>query len=104
MLLLNLDAFQYPMAVSWSPWSMIVHSDPSAATSAQPLAPTRSARHSPPSALASALQAVHVASPEGPERAGLDAALIASFPCYPYKVPAAPDVECGHVTGCCLPP
>ena len=41
------------------------------------------------SAFVPAAQALHIASPEGPERAGLDAALIASFPSYPYKVPAA---------------
>lgn len=50
------------------------------------------------------MQAVHIASPEGPERAGLEAALIASFPSYPYKVPAAPDVESGYINGCRLHP
>ena len=56
------------------------------------------------SAFVPAAQALHIASPEGPERAGLDAALIASFPSYPYKVPAAPDVESGCINGCCLHP
>ena len=46
-----------------------------------------------------AAQALHVDNPEGPVRAGLDAALIASFPSYPYKVPAAPDVESGQADG-----
>ena len=30
---------------------------------------------------------------------GLDAALISSFPAYPYKVPAAPDLESGNIIG-----
>ena len=53
------------------------------------------------SSLVSATQALQIVSPESAERPGLDAALIASFPSYAYKVPAASDVESGSVIGCC---
>ena len=46
----------------------------------------------------SAVQAVHVATAE-PQRLGIDTAVINSFPLYPYKVPAAPDVETGKAHG-----
>lgn len=49
----------------------------------------------------SATQALQIVSPESAERPGLDAALIASFPSYAYKVPAASDVESGSVIGYC---
>ena len=44
------------------------------------------------------MQAVHIV-PAEPQRLGIDAAVISSFPVYPYKVPAAPDVETGKAHG-----
>lgn len=44
-------------------------------------------------------QALHMPSPEAPEAQGIDAALISTFPSYPYKVPVAPDIETGNTMG-----